>query len=382
MILDRSGSLHVFSSTRPHGIGATARFPIEHIVVSKGEAQRLQDISPKHAPVIALRVAVARDDSIHLLWVEDHHYDPKYHEQEIYLQSLRMGEWSNVVPVLDDDAKLGVLGKDGVFLLANGYGSLDVFWSDWREWHFFSALVTMGHGGNFEKTYHRARTGGRWNSVERVQRRGTFSPTAFDVSRDTSGELRVFWSKSSGSKAKVYESRYTRGRWRRHDTVAMCTSSPGDANIYTLRVRTDPNSPQMIAWVCSRFEYTVPGTRRNEMFHDLYVTSKGDGGWNTGPILSRQVGSLRWLSSPGGFGALLVKDFDRGSVFRGQAGSALYAITFDRDYKSRIHMITEAFVDQFEVRTEADGTNHVVYLEGSSSSGVQMKYLRGQHSME
>jgi len=375
---DPTGSIHVFLAQRPLGTEIRVEKGIRHLVISGGEVQELTTISVQNSPAIALRATTAATGEVHLLWAEQEYWAPSYHENALYLQSYYDGGWGRRIAVLDEQAQPFVLDQDDFDLMGNSDGSIDVFWQDVREYHFLVDLITMGHGGNYAKTYHRRLTTDGWTPVERIQRRGTFEPLAFGVVPNRNGSHDVIWSRTSGSTATMMQSSRSGGQWSAEQTVASCNSLLSQPHVFTIRIGPEAGGPLEVAWVCSRYETTEPGTKKNDLFANLHVSRLLDGVWTSGPILSRNVASVHWLSRDASQSLILIQEYSPRTRFWRPTPVPLMVKTVVRGQCVQSSVLADHSVEgSVEAAIEGNGTIHLVYADPVSDSTVIMKYRRG-----
>ena len=379
-VLDSSGRLHVFLGLTQLDSSVSVAPRIEHLLLIDDEVQVLPALSLEHAPVNAFRAAATNSGDIELLWVEQEYFDPKYHPRSVYLATYRYGAWVNRRQPLDDQAKPWVSTQDDLALLSHADGSLDLFWKDLREHHPIVSFFTMGHGGDYPKTYHRRFNSRDWGEVTRVQRKGTFWPSTFRVLSAGSEVPEVYWSESVGSAALVSRSVHSPARWS-VDRVGKCKSPLGNASVYTLEVAGDGHESRRVAWVCGRYEHTEPGTRKSDHFDTLYVSAYDGKSWKSSSILSRNVSSMRWLWSDSSRGDLLVQSLVRYHDGRPkQTPVPLYVETIEGVQSlAKATLSDQTIQGVLEAVTGRDGTIHVIYAEPTSDTEAVLKYRRGRH---
>ncbi|MCI0656028.1 MAG: hypothetical protein L0170_03040, partial [Acidobacteria bacterium] len=159
MVVDSGGNVHVFVVKGP-----PHRDLINHFKISKGEIHQLEPILIRHGEVVGLRAAPGPSGEVHLLEAET--------LDRIYLQTYANDSWGGEKNILDEKARPWLMDSSDIALSIGDDGSIDVFWRDLREYHLLADLLTMGHDGNYVKTYHRRLTGGGWSRAEQVQARG------------------------------------------------------------------------------------------------------------------------------------------------------------------------------------------------------------------
>jgi len=380
MTLDSSGVPHVFMAESPslRDLHVDDR-AIEHFVLSGNEVHRLPPIPAEHAPVMALRAAAAHTGELLLLWAEAETYGPEGRRSTIYLSSYRDGVWGSRETVSDRRALSFVLDNREMALVTNADGSLDVFWRDVREYHPLVALLTMGHDGDYSKTHHRRRTGAGWTDVERIQRRGTFDLMAFHVQPNSGGLPFVLWSEDTNSPATIFRSAHSRGRWRVETEIAQCTATLEEPRVFDLAVTPGVAAPSRVAWACSGFEYTEPGTQKNTLFVDLYVTALLDGVWTTGPVLTRNAVSFRWLWNGRAQSALVVQESAPRVLETKRLPVPLSIVSIDRNRPVATEVLTDRSLPGIvEAVADDHGTVHLIYAEPATDTGAILKYRRGR----
>jgi hypothetical protein len=379
-VLDKSGNLHLFIAQRPLGTGASVDRHIEHLLLSDNEVHHLPSIPIVDAPAIAFRAVATHTGDLQLLWVEDRYWNPKYHEQAMYLETYHAGTWQNRRPVLDGKAELFVLGSEDIALRASEDGSLDIFWKDLREHHPLAGLLSVCDDGHRSKTYHRRLTGDYWGDTERVQPKGNYEPYAFRVPPVGVDPPDVYWSETSGGIARVIRSSYSQGRWQVKETIGQCKASLDRPEVFDFAVTSDIEGHARVAWLCSRFEYTVPGTRRNDLFNILYLSAPDKGAWTTGPEISRNATHLRWLWDTPLRSVLLIQERESRLSSSKAIPVPLLVASADRAGSVTREIIAKESVGGFaEAIADETGTIHVIYIEPTSGTKAILKYRRGQY---
>ena len=162
--------------------------------------------------------------------------------------------------------------------------------------------------------------------------------------------------------------------------MERCTSRPGEPSVFALEAAPDADERPQVAWVCSRYEYTEPGTSKNSSFDDLYVTTFQDGTWHTGPRLSRHAESMRWLSGNPAGAFLMVQEspLASGAFGKARAPHPLSVKTIEHGQAIASETLSERSLGNIvESATGAGGDIHVVYAELVGEGEGTLKYRRG-----
>jgi hypothetical protein len=379
-VLDSSGNLHLFIAHRPLGVKTSVDRSIEHLLLSDNVVHHLPAIRVEHAPAIAFRAIATHMGDLQLLWVEDHYWDPKYHEQAMYLDTYSDGTWRGRRPVLDDKAELFVLDAEDIALRESADRSLNIFWNDLREHHPLVGLLSVCDDGHRSKTYHRRLTGERWDDTERIQPKGTYQPDAFQVTPGKVDLPDVYWSKTSGALATVIRSSYSQGRWKVKDTVGECKASLDKPEVFDIAVMIDTKGHARVAWGCSRYEYTEPGTRKNDLFTILYLSELDGDAWTTGLELSHSAAHFRWLWDTPLRSVLLIQEFGRRWPLSKPVPVPLVVASVDRSGHVKREILAQTSIEGFaEAIADEKGTIHVIYAEPTSDTEATLKYRRGRY---
>jgi hypothetical protein len=380
-VLDAAGSVHLFlarwdlSNTFEHRT-------IEHYLLSNGEVRSLAPLNLEKATVEAFRAATTKDGSVALVWLEKEFFTPDYHPKVMYLASFREGTWTPARIVSDPEGK-PFASHDVLVLRANDDDSLDLFWNDYREHHFWAAFFTMGEGGDYLRTYHRRITGDDLGVPERIQSRDDPEPDAFAVMPQGSGPAGILWSWTSGSVATIRRSVFSGGHWKAEERVGQCSASLGKPAIMTLEIAGDDRGGARVAWVCDRDEVTEPGTRKNASFSNLYVSSLQNGTWSTGPVLFRAVDWIHWLWNEPGKAGLLLQESAPVAAYparRERKPVPLFIETIEGNRSAGREMLAGHVVtDSVIAATDAQGNVHVIYAEPTSGTEAVLRYRHGRH---
>ena len=376
--VDASGHLHLFTALWALDSRVGRDLRIRHYLLSDGVARELPSIPTVHAGVRTLRAATAPTGDIILLWVEERFWQPEHHPPALYFRRFRDGSWGDPIPVLDEEADPAVLHSGEFALATPADGSVHVYWNDQREYHPLVGFWSMGHAGNFAKTYRRRFTAdGVGGEVEKIQKRGSYEPVTFGLLPRPDGGQDVVWSDDSNGAVK--RSTLSARGWKEKDEVGQCTSRPGRPSVFSLEVAHGRDAHPAVAWTCTRYEYTEPP--KNDNFFDLYVSTFDDGDWQAGPRLSRSAGEYRWLrgNDDRSFLALLewaTPPSDRRDTRRRPSLLSLKTIEGNRVVGS-VSVSERAVPGLLEAATGPDGTSHVVYAELVSESEAALKYRRG-----
>jgi hypothetical protein len=366
MVSDSGGDVHIFLVNR-----APNRNLISHYKISKGELQQLDSILITHGEVVALRAAAGPSGEIYLLKAET--------LDRIYLQTFAKDRWGAEQGVLDEKAQPFLMDSSDLGLSVSHHGSIDVFWTDTREYHFLADILSMGHSGNYEKTYHRRLSSSGWSEAEQVQARGYKSiPYRFQPMPSSDSSVDLLWSMSSSSSgAMLVRSTLGKKGWSEKETVGECRSSFPDPSIDQMEMLDgNPESPK-VAWSCYRDEYTEPGTRKNDSFSNLYVSARNGGTWRTGPQLTRNVSEFRWVGR--GEKALLLLQETSGHGPERKRNVPLLALEIEGNKPiSRVPIAGHTVEGFLESATASDGTFHIIYAVPTSDTEATLVYRSGR----
>ena len=366
MVVDSGGKVHVFIVKPP-----PLRNVIDHFEISKGEIHQLDPVLIPHGDVVSLRAAAGPSGEIHLLKAET--------LDRITLQPYENDRWGDERSILDEKARPWVDDSSDFALSVGDDGTIDVFWRDIREYSFLADMLSMGHAGNFDKTYHRVLKSSGWSKAEQVQARGrSYEPDIFRPIVGHDGSVGLLWSSASSSGARIVRSTLVKRKWSEVETVGKCSSNLSDPSIFDMEILGGSPDGTKVAWTCFRYEYTEPGTRKNDAFSNLYVSSLIGGTWQSGPQLSRNVSTFRWLGSRGGKSLLLLQETSGHGPNR-KRNVPLYALEIDGNRSASRVQIAEHTVEGFlETASTPDGTFHLVYAVPTSDSEATLVYRKGK----
>ena len=378
LALDSSGRLHVFIAEIKLGPEKDTKGFIEHYLISKGEINQLPSIATHNASVKGLRSEPSPGGLVHLLWIEDRYWAPQFHDYAVYLKTLSMDKWDDSMVVLDQKARPWTMSSLDIALSADREGSLDLFWLDGREFHPLADVLTMGHAGNYEKTYHRKLTDSGWTEPEQVQPRGRRSIPMVFKPFPSGGPIGLLWTVHGSWTASIVQSALVKGEWGEIDTVGQCRSGLGYPTIYDVETLTGSDVGSKVAWTCKRYEYVEPGTRKSSAFSNLFISAQMGNKWKTGPKLSRNASVFRWLGSRGGKSLLALQETS-GIGPQRERNVPLFALEIEGNMsKSRV-VIAEHTVEGFlETATSSDGTFHMIYAVPTSDSEATLVYRSGR----
>jgi hypothetical protein len=379
-VVDATGSVHLFLAQWDL-LRTFEHRTIEHWLLSDGELHPLAPLNLEKATVEAFRAAATKDGAVVVVWLESEFFTPDYHPEVMYLSSFREGRWTPSRIVSDPEGQ--PLPQDRLALRANEDGSLDLFWNDYREHHFWAAVFTLGEGGDYLRTYHRRITGDDRGVAERIQSRSDPEPDVFAVMPQGSGSPGVLWSCTSGSRATIRRSTFSGGRWKAEERVGQCSASLGKPAIMALEIAGDDRGGARIAWLCVRYEVTEPATHKNNSFSNLYVSSLQDGAWSTGPVLFRSAAWIHWLWNEPGKGGLLLQESAPAMADparRNRQTVPLFVETIEGNRSAGRETLAErTVVSSVVAATDAQGNVHVIYAEPTSDTEVILRYRHGRH---
>jgi hypothetical protein len=369
MTLDSMGRVHVFIMKRASA-GELQR-EIEHYLISEGEIHQLDSVPILHADLITFRTASAPSGEIYLLKAEN--------LGRVTLQTYREGSWEVATSILDEKARPWVYDSSDIALSVRSDSSIDVFWRDGREYHFLADVLSMGHAGNYDKTYHRRLTKKGWSSSEQVQPRGRdFIPSDFRAMPGPDSSIDLLWSMSSSPAAKIVRSSFVKGKWSEEGTVGQCRSRLGTPGIHAMDILDDTRGTPKVAWSCLRYESTGQGTLENDLFANLYVSLQVGDQWQTGPALSRNATTFRWLGGRKGKSYLLLQESSTGGRGRNRNVPLLVMEMSGNKAVSTSRIVEHTVVDFLEVATSQDGIVHLIYAVPTSDSEAILVYRRGR----
>lgn len=381
--LDGQGRLHVFIAYNAILDRESGRREIEHLLLSEVGVERLPSIPVEHSTPIAIRAATAPSGEVLLLWAEAEYRNPRFHDRAMFLATWRDGAWVDRRPVLDDEARPFLVIDDHVDLRVSRDGSVDVFWADGRDRSFGAGLLSVCDDGRRTKTYHRRLTSDTWNESARVQSKSSKELFDFAAAPAGSGVPDLYWSQQSGKIARLLRSRFSKGRWQLVDTVGECTSSPGSPMILFFSANIAAGNRPSIAWVCSRYEYTEPGTKKNNSFDVLYLSRFEEDRWIPGPMLAHNAVHFRWLRDSLSQSVLLLQEREPGRRGSSDRPIPLQVVTADRSGHVRKQIVAAGSIEGFgEAVEDGQGKIHLIYGERISATESVLQYRRGRFQSE
>lgn len=376
---DGEGRVHLFASPGFHQ-QKDGRAPamIEHFVLSDKGATLLQGVKAAERPIRSIEATASADGHLYLLWVEEPDYYPNAHASRIYVSEWNPKGWSSPQRVSDPKARPSIHYRGRMTLAISPLDSIDVFWIDSREVHFWRSLITFGEG-DFPKVFHRRQTRGQFESVTRVGKRGAFMMMSLAALYDRGDALHLFWTQSRRRESRtgytsVFHSMFIDGRWVRPETLSDLRNYDGtpstSANIV---VASGPGGSVLVAWIWARW------VSESEKEHVLQCRSYRDGHWSEGTVtLSRRARHVAWSSGPGGITGLFVQEYPFGyDSYADPVGHKLFFIPIrELNAESKNLVASNTVADLFDATVTPDGVTHVVYVNVNASEETTMQYRR------